>query len=366
MKLQTFLLYGFLIVFVFGAYYAMSVIPVEQNSDLPDNEPPTIETVKVLEIIPQYFEQTILIPGMAQAETDVSLGARIPGIVETINVKEGDFVRAGQELFQIDLRSRLSQLNDAKAAWGLTQKTQERMKAMRDKGNITAQEFDEAVTSDQRAEAIYNRLQVEVSLGKVEAPIDSVVDRIDAEVGEFVNEGNALARLMTLDPIEIATGVPERFADAASKEKQALVIIEALHETRPAEMKRLAFGADAQTNTFEATLTLPNPDHRIRPGMIVRVRIVTKREEQALLVPLAALLKRESGMIVFVESGGKVEQRLLKLGGVDKDQIEVIEGLQPNDHIVIIGQQDLVDGQPVNVAEVIEQTTTVKFDPKKI
>ncbi|MBZ0256820.1 efflux RND transporter periplasmic adaptor subunit [bacterium] len=359
MKLRTLLLYGFLIVFIFGAYYAMSVIPVEQNGDLPNSESPTLETVKVLEINPQYFEQTILIPGMAQAAVDVSMGARIPGIVEKISVKEGDFVRAGQELFQIDLRARTSQLNDAKAAWDLTQKTKDRMKAMRDKGNITAQEYDEAVTSEQRAEAIYNRLQVEVSLGKVEAPIDGVIDRIDTDVGEFVNEGKVLARLMTLDPIEIVTGVPERYADAASKEKQALVMFEALIETRPAEIKRLAFGADAQTNTFEATLTLTNPDHRIRPGMIARVRIVTKREEQALLVPLAALLKRESGMVVFVESGGKVEQRPLKLGGIDKDQIEVLDGLKAKDHIVIIGQQDLVDGQPVNVADVVEQTATI-------
>lgn len=354
-KLRTVILYVFLIAFVFGAYYAMSIIPSGGDGDIPNSSDAPLDAVKVIEISPQYFEQTILIPGMAQAAVDVSLGARIPGIVEKINVKEGDFVRAGQELFQIDLRSRTSQLEDAKAAWDLTQKTRDRMKAMRDKGNITAQEFDEAVTSDQRAQAIYNRLRVEVSLGKVEAPIDGVIDRIDAEVGEFVNEGLALARLMTLDPIEVVTGVPERYADAASKEKQAVVIIEALNETRPAVMKRLAFGADAQSNTFDATLALDNADHRIRPGMIVRVRIVTKREDAALLVPLAALIKRETGMIVFVESNGAVEARPVQLGGVNKDQIEILNGLKANDRIVIIGQQDLVDGQPVRVAEVIQQ-----------
>ncbi len=354
-KFRTALLYVFLIAFIFGAYYAMSFIPSEGESDIPNSSDAPLETVKVMEIVPQFFEQTILIPGVAQAEVDVSLGARIPGIVEKINIKEGDFVRAGQELFQIDLRSRLSQLEDAKAARDLTQKTEQRMKAMRAKGNITAQEYDEAVTSLQRAEAMYNRLQVEVSLGKVVAPNDGVIDRVDAEVGEFVNEGMVLARLMTLDPIEIVVGVPERYADAVSDEKQAVVMIESLNETREAVMKRLAFGADDQSNTFEATLTLDNSDHRIRPGMIVRVRLVTKREDQALLVPLQALVKREAGMMAFLERDDVVEARPLVLGGVAYDQIEILSGLKPHDRIVVIGQQDLVDGQRVRVAESVQQ-----------
>ena len=348
--------YVVLFAIFFGSIYAISTIPPSSSSGNSNSEETTqqapLKRVKVLELIPQPFEETILLPGTVEASADVTVGAGIPGIVEAVHIEEGDRVKKGQRLIQIDLRAREARLTEAKAAHELAKKTLERMQKLRKRGDVTVQEYDEAVAAESQRAASVRSMDVDVSLGHIIAPMNGIVDRIDVEQGEYVHDGTPLARLLAMDTVEIKGGVPERYADAVSREKEAVVIMGALGEERVGKMERLAFGANTLTNTFEATVVLDNPDHRIRPGMIVQVQLTTKRVSDALLVPLFALVKREDGMVGFVEKDGKVQSRRIVLGSFQKDQIEVIDGLQPHERIIVIGQQDLVEDQLVQVAEV--------------
>lgn len=346
-------IYLILPVFFFGGLYGLSLIPsssAQKASEDPVREAP-LKRIKVMEVIPQSLEETVLLPGSVEAYADVNLGAAIPGIVEAVYVKEGDRVTKGQELFRIDLRSREARLSDAKAAHELAVKSLERKKNLRQRGDVTIQEYDEATAQEQQAAAILRSMEVEVSLGHVYAPMDGIIDRIEAEVGEYMHEGSLLARLLSIDRVKVTVGVPEKYAAAAAREKKSLVHLEALGQIQEAALDRLAFEANSQTNTFEAKLILDNKNHTIRPGMIVRAEIVTKRQPDALMIPLFALVKRETGMVVFVEKDGVVSTRPVKMGAFQKQLVEIPEGLEPNEHIVIIGQQDLVDGQHVEVME---------------
>lgn len=337
----------------YGGVYAISKIPpdsADQNGvNETTGEKAPLKRVKVQEIIPQPFEETILVPGMVEASEDVTIGSGIPGIVEAVHFKEGDRIKAGQELIQIDLRAREARLAEAKSAHELAKKTLERSKNLRTRGDVTIQEYDEAVASESQSAAAVRSMEVEVSLGHIIAPMDGIIDTIEVDQGEYVHDGTPLARLLSIDNVEVNAGVPERYADAVANEKNAFIVIDALRDQRIGKMERLAYGANALTNTFEAKIVLDNPGYRIRPGMIVQVQLTTKRIPNALLVPLFALVKRENGMIVFVEKDGVVESRDIKLGAFQKDQIEVVEGLEPHDRVVVIGQQDLVDKQQVLV-----------------
>ena len=340
-------------VFVGGAMFAMTMIPDGSggtNGDAQVKEE-SLKRIKTLTVHPQQIEETVLLPGTVEAYEDVDIGAAIPGVVEQVYVKEGGRVKKGQELFQIDLRSREARLQDAKAAYELAQKNLERKKNLRKRGDVTIQEYDEAVAQEQRAAAIQRTMEVDVSLGHVYAPMEGIIDKIHAEVGEYMHEGTQLARLLAMDKVKVITGVPELHTDAAAREKSAQVFLDALGEVREASLERIAFEANQQTNTFEATLVLDNKDHRIRPGMIVRVGIVTKRVPDALMVPMNALVKRENGMVLFVERNGIIESRPVKMGAFQKQFVEIQEGLLANDNVVVIGQQDVVDGQQVEVLD---------------
>ncbi|MGC9328324.1 MAG: efflux RND transporter periplasmic adaptor subunit, partial [Candidatus Hinthialibacter sp.] len=316
--------------FILGVYFAITLIPNSsaQREEVQSSAPP-LKRVKVMEAAPQPFEETILIPGVVEAYEDVNIGAGIPGIVEKVYVKEGDRVKKGKELFQIDLRSRQARLEDAKAAYELAKKSLERKKTLRQRSNITIQEYDEAVANELQAAAIMRSLEVEVSLGHIYAPMEGIIDAIEADVGEYMHEGAQLARLLSIDQVKIVVGVPERYADGAAREKTADIHLEALYEIRRAELERIALEANPQTNTFEATLILENKDHRVRPGMIVRAEMVVKRVQNALLVPFEALVKRETGMVVFVVQEGIATSRSVEIGAFQKQFVEILAGIQP-------------------------------------
>ncbi len=349
------IMYLALPVFVVGSFYVMSLIPsssAQKSASIETiQEKAPLQRIQSIEIIPIPLQETVLLPGTVEAYDDVNVSAGIPGIIEGVYVKEGDRVKKGKELFQIDLRSRTARVEDAKAAHELAKKSLERKKILNKRGDVTVQEYDEAVSQERRASAIMRTMQVEVSLGHISAPMDGIIDRIDVEKGEYAPEGSQLARLLSMDKVKVVVGVPEFYADAVSHEKEAMVHLESLGEILPAKIERLAFEANAQTNTFEATLVLDNPDYRIRPGMIVRAEITTKRVDEALVIPLLALIKRASGMIVFIEKDGIVHSQPVKLGAFKKDRIEITDGLKPHDRVVVVGQQDLVDDQQVQVME---------------
>lgn len=368
-KLKHVLMYILVLSCFSGAFYAMSIIPSENESNEENTTeesklPESLQRVQVMEIVPHPFTYSIEVPGLVEALKDISLGASISGIVEKVSVEEGDTVQKGQELFQIDLRARKAMLKEAEAAYELAKKNVERLEPLYKSGDVSAQAFDEAQSNENQAEARKQRMEVEITLGQITAPVSGIVDRVDAEVGEFMGEGMTLGRLLKLDRVKLSVGVPERYADAVSREKTAQVYIEAINETRTAKIDRVAYGANTQTNTFEALLVLDNPDYRIRPGMIVRSSLVVKREPDALLIPLFALVKRESGMSVFVEKGGKVESRPITIGFIQRDQVEVLDGLNPHEHIVVVGHKDLVDGQKVRVMDTVDRS--IEFVQKEM
>jgi membrane fusion protein (multidrug efflux system) len=364
--LRRITLYLILIVFFFGSLFVMSMIPSKMDKQEEEiakfTKDALLKRVTAMMVEPRALEETILIPGMVKAYEDVSLGAVIPGVIEKIHVKEGDHVPQGKELFLIDLRSRLAIQTEAIANHELARKTLERRKKLRERGDVTIQEYDEAVAAEGQAAAVVRRCDVEVSQGKITAPIAGIIDRVDVEEGEYMHEGAQLARLLDIDRVKIVAGIPELYVDAVARQKQAVVFIDGLNEERTAVLERIAYAADTLTNTFEATLRLDNPDHRIRPGMIVRTRLITKQIPNALIVPLFSLVKRESGMILFVEKEGTVEARPVTMGAVEKDQVEITQGLSTNEHVIVVGQKDLVHGQRVEVMEIIPQHMTFSID----
>jgi len=137
------IIYLALPVFFVVAFYGLSLIPsssAQKVGDDPVKETP-LKRIQVQTIQPRLLEESVLLPGTIEAYADVNIGAGIPGIVEAVYVKEGDRVSKGQELFQIDLRSRQARLEDAKAAYELSQKNLERKKNLRQRGDGTLQEY---------------------------------------------------------------------------------------------------------------------------------------------------------------------------------------------------------------------------------
>lgn len=348
--LRRLAMYGVLVVVVGTVYGALAVLlPAQTDSTTTIAPPPPLQKVDVLTVSPRGFSETILLPGTVEAREDILLSAAISGIVDRVSVEEGDAVQQGEELFRIDQRVRQTELDDAQSTLALQEKNLERIRTLHERGNVTAQELDEAVTLHQQARHAVNRARVHVSLGIVTAPIEGIVDRVFLDEGEYAHEGSQLVHLLDLRTVDMVVGVPERFSARVQEGKTAHVQFDAFEDDWTGIVERVALSAHEGTNTFETTIVIDNPALRLRPGMIGRVRLEVRTVPDALLVPMLALVKRENGMVLFVEQDGVVEERPVEPGAVQGEEILVREGLAPGESVVVVGQQDLVHGQSVVV-----------------
>jgi membrane fusion protein (multidrug efflux system) len=112
---------------------------------------------------------------------------------------------------------------------------------------------------------------------------------------------------------------------------------------------------DAATATFKVTLEVDDPQGDLKPGMFSRVGIVFERRSDTLTIPRVALIDTDGSANVFVVTAGKAEQRPVKTGLSHAGKVEITEGLQGGEQIVVVGQNGLKDGNPVRVVS-LEQT----------
>ena len=117
------------------------------------------------------------------------------------------------------------------------------------------------------------------------------------------------------------------------------------------KVTRFAYALDEASKTMLVEIELPNPKLELRPGMYAIVKIGIERKEDALLIPVDALVTEKAGASVFLLAENKAKKTRVQTGFNDGTQVEIASGLQPNQQVILVGKRTLSDGQPVKVSE---------------
>ena len=167
--------------------------------------------------------------------------------------------------------------------------------------------------------------------------------------------GAPLARIVQVHKVKVSVGIPERDISFFAEGNTATVTLDALQgRSFAGVIHRIATTAEAATLTFIAEIEVDNPDGAIKPGMVARVALVRKSYPDSIIVPLFSILSLENMRFVFVEENGAAHGRPIQVGVLQDNTIQVTEGLRAGDRLIVSGQRDLKDGDPVNVIEVVE------------
>jgi membrane fusion protein (multidrug efflux system) len=127
-----------------------------------------------------------------------------------------------------------------------------------------------------------------------------------------------------------------------------MVQVDALPNTRVGGVVDfVAYKANPATKTFRVKIRVDNSDGRIRPGMIARVGFQKRIVEDALVAPLFALVDKGGERLVYVAEDGKAHARVVDLGVIEGDRIQITHGLKPGDQLIVTGQNDVQEGTPV-------------------
>ncbi len=298
--------------------------------------------------------------GTVEAQRRVTISAEVPARVIEVGPAEGDWVERGALLLRLDDRDIRHQIEAARASINQEQLTLarqdfERKQRLFADGAVVRSVVEQAesryLTLDSTFRSTRAKIsQLEAQLGKtrITAPIGGVVTRLAVTAGEVVGPGTPVASLENMDAVLVIL----KLADRDFVKVRRGLPVEATAAAFPGEVfrgevARLGSAADPVTRTFEVESRLQNPGLRLRPGLIVSLRILLE-SRGGLAIPAAALITEGDGRgAVFVAEGGVVRRREIDLGSRLDREVEVTAGLTAGDEVVVVGHEGLADGQAV-------------------
>lgn len=309
-------------------------------------------------------EERVAAAGQILAKQRAEVAAQVPGEVTAIVADEGETVAEGAIVLEIDPDRRALDLDRARARLseagaGLLEAQRQRARtgtlAKRDVASRAQLEqadagLEGARARVQAAQADLGAAERSTSDSRVAARFAGVVGRRFVSRGEFVQPGQKLFELVSLDPVEVEFSLPESDASRLALGLPLDVTVAPWpHEVFHATVSMVSPVVDERTRTLRVKALLPNPDGRLRPGLFARADLGIAKRPNVLLVPEEAVLQRADGAVVFrtTADGARAERRIVQLGRIKGGQVEVTAGLAPGDTVVIRGHSGLADGAAI-------------------
>jgi RND family efflux transporter MFP subunit len=337
-----------------------------------------VPTVAVIHPIGESGDENLVLPGTLQAYVESPIYARTNGYLKAWYHDIGSRVSKGTLLADIDtpeVDQQLSQaradLNTAKANENLSQITATRYSELLKTDGVSKQEVDNAVGDLEAKRAIVESSQANVrrleeleSFKHVYAPFSGVITRRNVDIGTLINAGNGGATqqlffLAQTDPLRVFVNVPESSAASIHPGIGAyLELTQFPADKFQGKVVRTAESIDLSTRTLLTEVDVPNKSGQLLPGGFAQVHVLVKATGQRLQVPVNALLFRAEGLrSVIVDSNHRTHLQPIVIGRDYGNTLEVVNGLKPDDWIVLNPPDSLEDGQQVHVKEVSNPIT---------
>ncbi|MGH8495525.1 MAG: efflux RND transporter periplasmic adaptor subunit [Gammaproteobacteria bacterium] len=317
------------------------------ENDAEDAPPIPVETVvtSLGEIAAVYSGTAAL-----EAESEADVLTKVGGEVVELRVEEGDRVEAGQVLAVLDGERLRLELARSLAEVRRLEQEYERNVELHERGLVSAGAFENLKYELDALKAAHDLAALELAYTNIRAPIPGIVTHRYIKVGNTLAVNQPTFHVADLDPLLAHLFVPEREYRLLASGHPATAEIDALAGREfAARIDRIAPAVDPATGTFKVTVEVEDPDRLLKPGMFSRVSIVYDTHPDALLIPRVALVDDDTSAAVFVIEDGVARRKEVRTGFVDSGSIEILNGLNGGDNVVVIGQNGLRDGTRVEV-----------------
>jgi len=307
--------------------------------------------VHTLTIVPQAAEIAITATGAIEPEAKVNVSAQQEGVVTAVRVREGDTVRAGQPLIEMDDRELRASLAEAEARRVEAEAQWRRSSALVAEGLIAPSEADTARASFETAVARVDALRTRLSFTRITAPVDGTVTARNVEVGNLAVPRTPLLELAAGERLILRVPVSELDVVKLAAGERATVTVDALPAVSiPARIARIFPAATSASRQVTVELALEQVPAAVRPGFLARARLVVERLSGAILVPERAVLRgTEIPFFVYSIDGDTAVARPVEVGARIEGRALLRSGVAPGDEIVVEGMGRLRSGAKVAI-----------------
>lgn len=296
------------------------------------------------------------------AYQEATLYAKVSGYLKTLTVDKGDAVKEGQLLAEIEVPELLADEAQYKAETEVARVNYDRMTQARQKAPdlVVPQTVDDLRGQWEVARAKLQRTRTLLQYARITAPFAGVITARFVDPGAYIPaatsgmpaQSAALVTLMDFSRLRVQVFVPEAEVPFITNGVPVQVTVEEL-PGRPfsASVTRFAYALDEATKTMLTEIVLPNPTGELRPGMYASVQLEVEHKPEAFLLPAAAVLTEKAGSFVLLVRDGKAKKMPVRTGFSDGVNIEITEGVEPGQLVILARNQPLNDGEAVAATE---------------
>jgi membrane fusion protein, multidrug efflux system len=280
------------------------------------------------------------------------LAAEVSGVVDVMRVEVGQRIGAGQLVAAVDTRALAQALAEAEAYHRQATAQHQRATSLYEKRSITQQQLLDAVTAKDVADSRLASVRLDLEKSRIRAPWGGEVAARRVEVGDYVTPGQPVIELVDASTLKVRAPAPA--LDVPHLEIGSPVSIRV--DAYPGEVftgRLVRFGAelDPRARSLDVEAEIANRDGRLKPGMSARLEVPRRTLEDAVLVPLEALVDLGEQRAVFVVVDGVARRRVVELGPVVGERVVVLSGVAAGEPVVVEGEQRIADGQAVREAQ---------------
>jgi len=321
----------------------LAFVSCKKGGGPPKDAPVPVELVAV-EVGPLL--EKLQATGSLDAEESVDLKPEVDGEVTSIQMTEGQTVKKGDLILQIDESKQQATVAEAEADFRLTEETLRRADMLLQDGTISKQEHDQTHAAHRRSEAALKLARKRLTEYTLTAPFDGILGRRYVSVGQYVSPQTVLVSIYALDRMKLDFSVPERYS-ARVKPGQTLNLTVAAHgeEKFSGEIYLVEPEVESQTRTVQVRAYVPNADHRLKPGMFANVSLSVGTKDTALTLPEDCIFPHTGGFAGYRDAGGVAELVPVQTGLRTPGRVEILSGLKAGDLVARSGNLRLSPGR---------------------
>jgi len=295
--------------------------------------------------------QAITAVGSLRSDESITVRPEVAGRISEILFKEGQRVSKGATLIRLDPAVNQAEVQQSRANLKLAQSKYDRAVDLAKSNFVSGQARDEAENNLRVAEAGLQLAEARLAKMEIKAPFSGVIGLRVVSVGDYVKEGADVVNLESIDPLKVDFRVPEMYLKQVKVGQSLQVQLDAVTgKTFEGSVFAVNPLFDAAGRSIVIRAIVRNTDTSLRPGMFARVRLITRDDQNALVIPEQAIVPQGDEQFVFRVADGRANRVKIEVGQRRDGNVQVLKGLTANDTVVTAGQLKIRDGATVTVA----------------
>jgi RND family efflux transporter MFP subunit len=312
-----------------------------------------VTAVSVTEAKPEVFNHFLEVQGKVDGEDNIAVSAQMPGTITAVYVKEGDPVRKGQVLAQIDNSVMQQQIASTRQQLDFASNLYMKQKALWDQQIGSEVQYLTAKNNKENLEKALATLNDQLEMTRIKSPINGSVEEVNLKVGQMASPGLPAVRVVNFSSVKVVAEIAEAYGAKVKPGNKVIVFFPDFNIEIPSQIRFTSKYINPTNRTFNTEVRLGPSKVEYRANMMAVVKINDYNNPSAFAVPVTIIRETQSGKYIYVakeENGKLVARRLpVTIGSTYNGLTEITSGITAGDKIITTGFNSLIDGELIQV-----------------